>query len=167
MITRYRRSLGPSTVGVIATLRESETGHNVVVGPDWTWRSGARSQLTAQLLVSDTRDIERPEWTGSSHAAILSWRRNPGGWGFAVGYEDLGGSFRADNGFLTKTSYRAAEAELGHTFYPDGPLIEVRPFVLASATYDRSGRPLFRTIAPALELFGLRGSSIRLEVHLG
>ena len=61
-IGRLRQEFGPSFVGVLATDRELRGGgYNRVVGPDLLWRPRQSDTVTAQLLVSDTRDPRRPD----------------------------------------------------------------------------------------------------------
>ena len=106
-VARFRQDVGASYAGALVTAREVDVGgYNRVFGPDGQWRAGDRDRVSAQLLWSETRTIDRPdlvpEWDGrrlSGHAAEASWNHQQRGPNWKLLYQDVADGFRADTGF--------------------------------------------------------------------
>lgn len=154
-VGRATRDIGLSFVGVIATDREAKSGdsHNRVVGPDFQWRPTGADAITGQILYSETRTPNRPdladEWTGqsfASHAASLKWGHSTRRFDSYALYNDYGGRFRADTGFVPQVGYRETFGSVGWTFRPTGFLTRLRTFVNADRKADRAGALISRDI---------------------
>jgi hypothetical protein len=125
-VIRVRRDLGQSFVSLLATSREVEGGgHNRVLGPDFQWRPKPTDSFTGQVLWSDSRTPNRPdlasEWDGrrlSDHALIANWSHSTQTFDFFAQGQDLGGGFRADDGFMPQVGYREGYVQTGYTLRP-------------------------------------------------
>src|SRR5262249_15614224 len=103
VIGRARRSLGPSFPGLLLPGREIDGGgHNRVVGPDFQWKINGSDKLTGQLLLSDTKNPDRPDlsptFDGSSargHAARVVFNRDTSGYDVFAHVIDYSPRFRA------------------------------------------------------------------------
>jgi hypothetical protein len=144
---RYRRSLGRSSFGGLATLREGEGPYfNRLGGLDFQWYPAADDHVSGQVLFSDTRD---PGGTGrSGHALLLGWERSARALGFSLQLEDLSDGFRADSGFVPQTGVRQVRSSVGYTFYPGGPIRSLRP----QTGYERVHQPGGDLVSEALVL---------------
>jgi hypothetical protein len=148
-IGRVRHDFGASFAGLLLTDRENSAsdggGHNRVLGPDFLWRPSDREQVTGQFLYSDTTLPNRPDldasWDGSKlvgHAAYLQWRHSDRKWLWIAQYQDVGGGFRADDGFVPQVGYRFEKAVVAYNFYNLGPLTQLTtgPFCIYSTLPD-------------------------------
>ena len=144
---RFRRNIGRSSVGAIATFRRAPDGtFNGVGGTDVHWYPGNADHVAGQILLSDTRSAGGERVTG--HALHLSWDRSMRHIGWSLLVQDLGRDFRADSGFVPQTGVRRTEASVGYTVYPSGFLRSLRPQV-AFADVREPGGPLVSQAASA------------------
>ena len=172
-IGRVRRDFGQSFAGLLVTGREtSGGGHNLVAGPDFQWRHGPEDRVTGQLLLSDTRELDRPDlapaWTGEtliSHAGSLTWLHSKRTIDWTVGYTDVGEGFRADVGFVPQVGYRSGTLDAGYKFYPRGLATEVRPAVGGSYAVEPGGALISRSLYPYINADGRWASAAALEYH--
>lgn len=162
-IGRWRRDIGTSFVGAIATLRDVKgAGHNLVAGPDFQWRRG-NDRVTGQLLLSDTRTPARPDVTPEwderemrSHAADLQWSHQGRTFDWFVRGRDLDEDFRADLGFIPRVGIRQGEGEVGYNLYREGFFTRLRPYVFVDYVTDRDGDVLDRRVGPYIIFNGRR-----------
>ena len=157
-IARAKRDLGLSFISVLATDREHHgtgvgpelerdtTGHNRVVGPDFTWRPSGNDVVTGQWLYSNTTTPDRPdlsaEWTGQTltgHDGVAQWNHNTTHLDWSTVFRDISHGFRADTGFVPQVGYREVYGETGWTFRPTNFLSRLRTFVHANRQIDASG----------------------------
>lgn len=176
-VLRLRRDLGPSSVGLLATARETRGGsHNRVVGPDFQWRPRPTDSVVGQALWSDSRTPDHSanpdaptEWDGrrlADRALWLQWshstRRED--W-FLLGF-DVGDDFRADNGFIPQVGYRRIFFEGGYTIRPkDSFLNRVRFFTVDYLDAERDGDPLNRRVSVGAGMNGKLASFFRVELN--
>jgi hypothetical protein len=158
---RAKRDIGLSFVGMVIADREATSAgsHNRVAGPDFQWRPSASDVVTGQWLYSDTRTPDRPdlaaEWNGqrlTSGAFQTSWAHNTRHLDWQAKYNDVGGGFRADTGFVSQVGYRQANAYAGWTVHPTGFVSIARPFVTVDYQVDRSGAVISRDFEPGIGL---------------
>jgi hypothetical protein len=162
VIGRVRHDLGRSFVSMVLTDRENDGGgYNRVVGPDVLWQPTDSDQITAQLLVSDTRTPDRPDlfpgWTGedlTSHAMTVRWYHGARDWDWLLDYKDLGDDFRADLGFLPQVGMRQALVGLGHPFWSDGLITKTRPFFSLYHIRDRDDELIYHQLFFGVEWAG-------------
>jgi hypothetical protein len=124
-VLRYRRDLGPaSTIGALATLRESGRYHNRVYGLDGRLRFVQTERVRFQILGSDTR--YQPELARSrglpgrelqDYALDVAYGHDSRNWSWTVDYQDYAPDFRADAGFLERVDVRGTSADLSHTWW--------------------------------------------------
>jgi hypothetical protein len=75
------------------------------------------------------------------HAVYASLDRNGRLWNGWVRFEERHPSFRADNGFITRTDFRSVSAWNGLAFQPDGEfLVAWEPSVHLARVWDYAGR---------------------------
>ena len=165
-IARLKRDVGLSFIGLIATARDShdsddaptagqDNGNNRVIGPDFQWRPNGRNAVTGQWVYSSSRTPNRPdladEWTGqhlSGHAAHLRWEHNSKHADWFGFYQDVGGGFRADNGFVPQAGYREGRGAFGWQVHPKGFVSRQRTFLNVDYQYDRNGDLISRNVMP-------------------
>jgi hypothetical protein len=158
---RAKRDIGLSSVGVLMTDREarSDGSHNRVAGPDFQWRPSAANAVSGQWLVSESQTPNRPdladEWNGQTlkgSALQTLWSHNTRHLDWQAQYNDIGGGFRADTGFVPQAGYRQANAFTGWTVHPAGFVSQARPFVTVDYQADRSGALISRTFESGIGL---------------
>ncbi|HSP32972.1 MAG TPA: DUF5916 domain-containing protein, partial [Thermoanaerobaculia bacterium] len=154
LIGRYKRAIGESFVGVLATARQGGGAYNRVFGPDFEWRIGKHDTIDGQLLFSASSTPDRPdlatEWDGrkfSSHAADLLWSHQMEHFDFLTEAKDFGSQFRADNGFVPQVGYRSNYAESGWTFRPSGFFSRVRTCAMGQYDSLQNGSMLYRMMS--------------------
>ncbi len=125
-VMRVRRDLGQSFVSLLATSREMVGGgHNRLLGPDFQWQATHTDKFTGQFLLSDSRTPNRPqlaaEWDGRTlqdRAFIVNWSHPTTNYDLFLQAQDLGGKFRADDGFIPQVGYREGYLQVGYTVRP-------------------------------------------------
>jgi Domain of unknown function (DUF5916)/Carbohydrate family 9 binding domain-like len=163
-IARVRHDLGSSFVGAVLTDREEQGGaHNRVFGPDLQWRPNESNTITAQLVVSDTRNPNRPDlspfWRGErlqSHAAYVSYAYQTRTYDASVAVRDIGDDFRANLGFMPEVGYRQVVGVAGRTWYPEGLLRQIRPSVLVDHQWDQHGNVIFNQVSLGVNFLGVK-----------
>jgi hypothetical protein len=171
VVARARREVGRSFVSLLVTDRESDgDGHNRVFGPDFEWRPSSRETITGQWLMSDTLTPNRPDlsaaWTGealTSHAAALRWSHNTTHLDLFGMYNDVGGGFRADNGFVPQVDYRETYGEGGYTFRPHGLISRLRTFLILDRQTERDGTPISHQVSPGFGMDTKLGGFMRFR----
>ncbi len=146
IIGRVRHDIGRSFVSMVVTDRENDGGgHNRVLGPDVLWRPNDHDRITAQLLMSDTENPDRPDlfpgWNGESlrsHAFHAEWFHGSRDWDWDLYYKDIGDEFRADLGFLPQVGVRDAHVGFGHPMWSDGKITKTRPYFSLRQVRDRN-----------------------------
>ncbi len=172
-IGRVRHDLGKGFVGAVLTSREiSDGGHNRVIGPDFQWRPNNSDTLTAQFLLSDTQNPNRPDlhrtFTGdseTSHALSLAWSHQKRGYDWFVRGRDVGDEFRADLGFVTQSGYRDVQAGGGLRYYPEGMIRFWRPSVSVVRQVDSDNNTLFESVTAGVEGVGVKNTNFFFGVN--
>jgi hypothetical protein len=172
-IGRARYEVGRSFGSFLATDREDAGGgHNRVFGPDFQWRPDEADTLTGQLLLSDTRNPNRPDlaasWTGQhffSHALDVTWNRSTRTWDHQVEVRDFGDGFRAQDGFVPQVGYRELRGVLaGYSLYPEHSIANrVHPFLWADYLTAQNGSLLFRRVQPGISASGVWNGNAELD----
>jgi hypothetical protein len=170
-IGRLRHDLGGSFLGLVATGRHVDGGgHNWVAGPDFQGRT-TNDRVTGQFLWSDSRTPDRPdlaaEWDGrslSGHGIEIDWNHNTRTWEGRLEYEDFADGFRDDQGFVPQVGFREVEGFVGYSFWPQGFLRHVRPFVVAEYSADRDGELVNQRVLPSVFLSGRKNLAAELNV---
>jgi hypothetical protein len=156
-VGRAKRSIGLSSVGVLATDREAPSvdGHNRVIGPDVQWRPSGSDVVTGQWLFSDTRTPNRPdladEWTGQrlrGSALQANWQHNTTHLDWFTLYKDIDRDFRADTGFMPQVGYREGFGFVGWTVRPTRFVSRQRTFVNVDYVAEPSGAVITRLVEP-------------------
>jgi Domain of unknown function (DUF5916) len=172
LIGRARRDFGRSFLSLLVTDRENEgDAHNRVLGPDFEWRPTGSDTVRGQLLLSDSRNPDRPDlfadWQGqdlASHAFDALWNHSTRTWDWDFEYKDIGDEFRADLGFLPQVGIRDGFFSLGRSFFPAaGILSRFRPSVRLRNVDDQGGDLLLRRIIPGLSFEGIWNSFAIVE----
>ena len=173
-VLRVRHDFGPSFASVLATGRVIDGGgHNTVVGPDFQWRPRPTDTVTGQALWSDTqtpdRDSLAAEWDGrqlQDHALLLNWAHNTRDYDLFIQGKEIGGDFRADNGFIPQVGFREGYFETGYTLRPkDAFLSRVRLFTIDYYDADMDGNTLASRVSVGAGMDGKLNSFARLELN--
>ncbi|HET7177068.1 MAG TPA: DUF5916 domain-containing protein [Solirubrobacterales bacterium] len=170
---RWRRDMGQSFAGLLATDREvSGGGFNRVIGPDFVWRAGGSDVVTGQYLYSASESPDRPDlaasWRGqrfSSFAGYLNWSHQTQKVDWALTGRDFGDGFRADDGFVPQVGFREGTGSFGLRFWPQGLLSFVRAYAAADVVDDRDGRPIDHNVYPGILVMGRRNLVASAELH--
>ncbi len=170
---RVRRDLGRSFVAFLGTGRHVDGGgYNAVFGPDFQWRT-ANDRVTGQVLWSATETPVQPAldpgWDGrrlSSGALSLGWSHDTRTFSSQLDYSDYGRDFRDDQGFVPQVGFRRGRGVVGYTFYPEGVLRLVRPYVQALYTVDRGGDLVERRAFPGVFLIGRKNLTSEIDLNL-
>jgi len=160
-VGRAKRDIGLSFVGALVTDREAVDGnaHNRVAGPDFQWRPSGSDVVTGQWLFSETRTPDRPdlasEWNGQQlHGGAFqtNWSHNTRHLDWYAKFNDVGGGFRADTGFVPQVGYREAYGYAGWTVHPTGFVSVARPYVTLDYQAEPSGSVITRDVEPSIAL---------------
>jgi hypothetical protein len=164
-IARVRHDVGSSFFGAVLTSREIDGGgHNRVFGPDLQWRPNDFDEITAQFLVSDTTNPDRPDlspvWNGESfrsHAVEAEYERQTRRYDTFAGISDFGDDFRADLGFIPQVGYRELTVGGGLRYYPEGRTISYfRPSVVLSRQTNQDNDKIYELVSLGINGFGAK-----------
>lgn len=173
-IGRVRHDIGSSFVGAVLTDREIDGGgHNRVFGPDAQWRPNESDSITAQLLVSDTTNPNRPDlspaWNGESfrsHAFTAELERQKRTHDLFLSVSDVGDGFRADLGFIPQVGYRDLTAGGGLSFFPENSKIRFwRPSIVVSRQTDRDNDRIYDLVSLGVNGFGVKNLQFGILVR--
>ncbi|HYI09778.1 MAG TPA: DUF5916 domain-containing protein [Thermoanaerobaculia bacterium] len=166
-IGRVRHDIGSSFVGAVLTDREIDGGgHNRVFGPDGQWRPDDSHAVTAQFLISDTTNPNRPDlsdaWNGESfrsHAFRASAVRVKPSHDLFASLTDIGDGFRADLGFIPQVGYRDVTAGGGLSFYPaDSKLRFIRPNLFVTRQTNQDNDKIYQAVSLGVNGFGAKNT---------
>jgi hypothetical protein len=169
-IGRVRHDIGTSFVGAVLTSRELDGGgHNRVFGPDVQWRPNESDRLTAQLLVSDTKNPNRPDlstaWNGEtlrSHALSVAFGRQRPRYDWGINAHDVGDGFRADLGFIPQVGHRELTGSAGLSFYPERKLVSFyRPSVVVTRQTDQDNHEIYQLVSFGVNGFGAKNAQFQ------
>ncbi len=173
-LARLQHAFGEdSHVGWILTDRRfEEGGHGTLTGVDGSLRFLHNWQANAQVVASRVREpgdstitegvppltfddgkhtlaFDGERLTG--HALMVELERSARVWNGSFQYEERHPSFRADNGFISRTDYRSLNAWNGLTFQPNGrTVVAWQPSCTLGRMWDYAGR--FQDEWAAIEL---------------
>jgi hypothetical protein len=149
-LARGRWQARGATFGAAATDRTLEGGaYNRVAGGDFAWFPTTEHRFRGQLLGSattahfDEGGVRKGELR-SSHAAALDWNYRSPRWDEFLVFEDVGGDFRADNGFVAQNAFRRLYSETARKFIDQWGFNEVSPYVNAEYKTTRAGGLLYQ-----------------------
>ena len=126
-LVRYRRDVGASAFGLIATDRSGSGYQSAMYASDGLWQIDPSDTLTALLGASQTTYPSavarafgiRPGRIGGG-AWLLDFARNRHNYNFDVNAVHLGSNFRADLGYLPQVGYNQLAVTGEYDFYaPD------------------------------------------------
>jgi hypothetical protein len=144
---------------------------NDVTGNDFQWRMTAEDTLTGQLLLSDSRNPDRPDLAPSlagqalrSHAWDLRYDRSTRTWDGNLEVKELGDGFRVDDGFEPQVGFRQVRGGAGYTLYPAGTLWNrIHLFLGERYTTDTHGGLLMSRTQPSVSANGFWNSYMELD----
>jgi len=127
-VLRYRRDFGNKyTVGALFTNRQGDDDYfNRVFGVDGDFRFTSKDRIRMQVLGSSTRypgDVavefgQSPDTFGDKALDII-YIHDARNLDFHVGYQDIGGDFRADLGFIPRVGIRNLYAGTDYIWYAE------------------------------------------------
>ncbi|OGC78326.1 MAG: hypothetical protein A2Z27_04075 [candidate division Zixibacteria bacterium RBG_16_50_21] len=192
-ILRFKQTfLQDSQVGALVSDRHYDNGgYSTVLGLDGTLRLKKLSRnyrLVWQALFSRTQEPDRPALTAGitqtyfergkhtvafdgesywGHAAFASLERQARLWSFELEFWQTSPSFRADNGFVTRSDRREADFWTGLTIRPKSSYVfGIYPNVSMGRIWNFDGIPKDKWIVPSLELELIGQTFLRIE-YLG
>ena len=123
-LLRYRRDVGASAFGLIATERSGSGYQSAMYASDGLWQIDPSDTVTALLGASQTTYPAavarafgtRPGRIGGS-AWLLDFARSRHNYNFDIDAEHLGSSFRADLGYLPQVGYNQLALDGEYDFY--------------------------------------------------
>jgi hypothetical protein len=118
-VFRYKRDFGTrTTVGALATVREGEDYHNRLGGIDGLFRLDDRNTVAFQVLGSTTQYPDaiaaafgQPTGDFSDYAVQLEYEYRSRNLDYYIGFQDIGGEFRADLGYIPRVGIRGFVTE--------------------------------------------------------
>ena len=137
---RLRRNLSGGDIGALAAARINSDGSRNLVGGVDASRSSGSDRVIAQMLVSTTRDPDRPDllasWQGHSFggtAGLVEWDHS-GSNVWTLRYQRISPGFRSWLGYVPRVGFQQEHAEFYHPFYSTRRLLNtVEPYVTAEA----------------------------------
>lgn len=172
-VLRARHAFGEgSHVGVLLTDRRlTDGGAGTTAGADVLFRFAEVYSVGGQLVASHTQEpndtsmIGGDDLFGDGHTVAFDGERFGGmaiatgisrstrTWSWDLGYRDASPTFRADNGFVARNSFRQVNAWTGYTFRPERfGIVELRPNVGAGNVWNWDGTTRDRWINPSINL---------------
>ncbi|WP_177168901.1 carbohydrate binding family 9 domain-containing protein [Thalassotalea agarivorans] len=118
---RYRRDFTENlSLGVISTMRSSETYHNVLGGIDGKWQIDDSNAVKAQFVYSDTEDS--PSYSSqlgsvSDQAIKVDFIHDSEYWRVEANHQQIGKDFRADLGFVAQNDIDTQSVVVNRRFY--------------------------------------------------
>ncbi|MCB1041556.1 MAG: carbohydrate binding family 9 domain-containing protein [Acidobacteria bacterium] len=117
-VVRWRRDIGKgSSIGALATYRESGSYHNANYGVDGVWQLAEGDRLQFQVMRSDTTDPQGSISNDSGTAAYVRYRHNSRNWIWSARAAHFDEDYRADAGFVTQVGYRFAQAGVSRVLW--------------------------------------------------
>ena len=171
-IVRARHSLGStgSHVGLLLTDRRLiDGGAGSTAGVDATLRFADVYYVNAHVVGSYTQEPNDPSMTqdgdglvfGDGHtgafdgerfggsAMAMTLGRSTRAWSWDMTYRDASPTFRADNGFIARNSFRQANAWTGYTFRPERyGIVSIQPGISGGHVWAWDGGSKDRWINP-------------------
>ena len=165
LIGRYRFSYGQSAAGLLLASRNGDSRSNRVFGPDVLWWPTADDRVTAQFLLSETRDSSIAGGQMSDHAATLEWIRTATHYDWNVTLQDIGDGFRADSGFVPQTGVRSVSVHANASAYPKQHLSKLSVGLQFDRVDEVGGGIVSRSVVPTVFVEGWRGLTAELRLH--
>jgi hypothetical protein len=127
LVLRYKRDLGNKyTLGALFTGRDGDGYFNRVYGFDAQARFSNRDKVSVQFLGSSTRypeavvaEFSQPTGTLNGRAFGMQYEHQSRNLNFFVEYDEAGGLFRADLGFMPRVDYRELEGGISYSWNRD------------------------------------------------
>lgn len=112
------------SLGVISTLRQSDSYHNYVSGIDSKYRLDDSNTIQAQVLYADTKDAGTITASGlteksNDQAYIVEFEHDSEFWFIDAKHQEIGQDFRADLGFMPRADYKKSQFLVDRIVYSD------------------------------------------------
>ena len=150
LAARGMRNVGrDGSIGVFVSSRNQDRRVNRLAGIDGRFAIGTRWTGAWQAVASATHTGGRLVGAGPAYAASL--RRAGRSLTYAADWNDRSDGFRADAGFIPRTSFRSVDQTLSYRFRPAGRwLVAWGPDLTSAYVWDRGGRRLDAALTPRL-----------------
>jgi hypothetical protein len=168
---RGRWSLGPATLGVLATDRTLDNGaYNRIAGADGAWFPTTEHRLRAQVLGSwTTAQYNGTDWVKDdlkqSHAALADWQYNGPEWIEYWKTEHVGRDFRDDNGFIVQNGYKTIYGENSRKFVGLWGTNEVTPYFNTEYKTTLDGQILNQMTRPGVRIGLPHATTLTFELR--
>ncbi len=159
---KYRYDVNDDlSVGVINTLRQTDSYHNVVSGIDSKYRLNDSNTLQAQILMADTKDAAHFTESGqeenfTDHAFKIEYKHDSEYWQVFAEHQEIGENFRADLGFMPRADYQKSKVLVNRLMYgePDNAWQEMRLAGQWQILHNENGELLERSISSSFNIDG-------------
>lgn len=169
---RVRRNLAGGDAGMLASAKINTDGSRNLVGGVDASHASSNDRFTGQLLLSDTRDPDRPDLTASwrgqhvgGSAVAASWDHS-GATVWSLAYQRYSPGFRSWLGYVPRVGYQQEQVKLLHPFYSTAKLLNtVEPYVSAQALQAIGAAGHEHDAALGLALAGYKNLAVDLSWH--
>jgi hypothetical protein len=150
VVARGIRNVGrDGSIGLFVSARDEDRRVNRVAGIDGRVAIGTRWTAAWQTVASTTHVDGRIVGAGPAYAASL--RRAGRSLTYTADWNDRSDGFRADAGFIPRTSFRSLDQTLSYRVRPaGGRLVAWGPDLTSTYVWDRGGRRLDAALTPRL-----------------
>jgi len=157
------------SVGVINTIRASDSYHNIVAGLDTKYRFDDSNSILFQLVNSDTKTptIGSDSASNSDIAYKIDLIHQSEFWQYSAKHQQIGKNFRADLGFMTKADYQQEKLEVKRSFYGDMDTSWSEASISADWTieHNEANELLKRSLSSKMTVNGPMLSYVELSVE--
>jgi hypothetical protein len=163
-VGRYRYDLGEtSTIGVLATLRQSGDYYNRLLSIDGRYVINQQHSINYQLMESETRypsdlaeEFDQPLGSFGGHGTFVRYEFKNRNWHSQLRYRNYSDGLRADMGFLSRVGYERKEFYTDRYFYGDEDnwWHTIRAHVNWTITHDSDNNMIRRGNELAVEVRG-------------
>lgn len=131
-----------SSIGAIIVSRDgdgsvtgsSSTDQNQTYAVDGRWGIGDNLLLQGYFAKTDTPGLNDDDFAFST---LMNYDSSD--WSARLGWSEVREDFNPEVGFLRRDDYRRAEAFILRRYRPEGALLEVRPHISITNTWDLNG----------------------------
>ena len=170
---RLRRNLNGGDAGALGAAKVNIDGSRNLVGGLDASHATSKDRFTGQVVLSDTRDPNRPDletsWRGQrfgGSALELSWDHT-GGTVWSLQYQRRSTGFRSWLGYVPRVGYQDEQVKVLRPFYSTNRLLStIEPYVSGEALQALGGgRGHEHDGAVGLVLAGYRNLSVDVSYH--
>jgi hypothetical protein len=159
---KYRYDVNDDlSLGVISTLRQTDSYHNFVSGLDSKYRLNDSNSFQAQILVADTKDSAQFTDSGqvenfNDNAFKIQYEHDSEYWQVFSEHQKIGTKFRADLGFMPRADYQKSNVLVNRFIYgePDSAWQKMKFSGQWQILHNENGELLERSVSSSFSIDG-------------